>query len=77
MGQPRPLLDEGDVLDPPPDVRRGRRHDRPPHEHSRTSLKSHTYTDEDMLELREPMRLFDNKDVRERRRRTMRAEGTP
>ena len=49
--------------------------------HSGTSLNSRTYTDEDLLDLREPMRLLDERDRMERRagrgRRTMGAEGPP
>jgi integrase len=51
--------------------------------HAGTSLNSTTYTDEDLLDLREPMRLLDERDRRERRawqRRwvlTMATGGTP
>jgi hypothetical protein len=34
---------------------------------SGTSLNSRTYTDEDLLDLREPMRLLDQRDRHERR----------
>ena len=53
--------------------------------HSGQSLNSKTYTEEDLLELREPMRMLDERDCRSRgvwreiRRdtRTMRAASTP
>lgn len=49
--------------------------------HAGSSLNSRVYTDAGLLDLREPMRLLDERDRMERRawraRRTMGGEGTP